>query len=147
MKIIKSLQTTICAFALCAATSASAQNDPTPDQIFSYGRKAAYAHSMDLLGISRSHSAPAGTTMSLFYTQAPEYRNAYISGAIFGFAHIASILGERTIFECYRDLAPHSAKALDAVWASGNIPGNSGMVATLRSFCVSSHTMQAIGRR
>jgi len=155
MNLSKTISGMICGLAISVGTAAAAQSwigptgqdRPSDQEIFTFGRNAAYAHSMDLMGIPRSHTAPAGTTMDLFYTQAPDYRAPYINGVVFGFAHIASIMGQRETFKCFQKLAPVSVEVLDTIYSSQGVPARSGMVGTLRSLCLSNDALAAMARR
>ena len=117
-----------------AATAAPVEAEA---RAFVIGQHDSYDHTLGFLGLPKERAVPAGTTLSAFYARDPHYRLSYAAGAAYGFARIASALGNDRASGCFLSIAPTASRTLDRLTSAGAVSGRTGVLATIRRLCVS----------
>jgi hypothetical protein len=142
----------VSALALWASSSSlialdGSSGDPTPETVQSFldGRNDAYRHVLSFAGLRfKDQSIPGMPTSNLYALYSQEERNSYISGAVFGFTHLASSFGRKDLVSCYNSVFPVAPETLDMIYTQRPEISGRNVVSILMNFCVSTKEIQAI---
>lgn len=142
----------VAALALCAAPSNLLALDKSSDRpitdptdSFLDGRNDAYRHVLSFAGLRfKDQSIPGMPTSSLYALYTEEARNSYISGAVFGFTHLASSFGRKDLVSCFNAISPVAPDIMDAVYTQRPEVSGHNAVSILMNFCVSTKEIQTI---